>query len=75
MSKIYKDHQHTVPIGINARQIAKEKKNQTQKSEPTPANFSLTCVYIYSGRWIYSTSTLQFYSSNDCALYDTIQNI
>jgi hypothetical protein len=39
MSKIYKDHQYTLPTGINARQLAKEKKNQTQKSEPTLATF------------------------------------
>ena len=47
MSKIYKDHQSTLPIGINTRQLAKEKKNQTQKSEPMPATFRWP-VYTYT---------------------------
>lgn len=45
MSKIYKDHQYTLPTGITPTR--KREENQTQKSKPPPGTFRRP-VYTYT---------------------------
>jgi len=46
MSNIYKEHQYTLPIGINARQLAKEKKTKHRKASYLRVLFADLCTHI-----------------------------
>jgi hypothetical protein len=46
MIKIYKDQQYTLPIAINARQLAKEKKTKLRKASHRRVLFAHLCAHI-----------------------------